>query len=145
MIHFIPPSEPHDFECKVRRRGGTWFSGGSAGRAPDYWNDCKSDLAAGFRNLCAYSAMLDLVGTVDHFHSQSTHPHLVYEWSNYRYASAWINSSKKSAEELDPFQVQDGWFEIILPSLQLVLTTTVSSEQRQLAEYTLNRSAPSRQ
>jgi hypothetical protein len=65
--------------------------------------------------------------------------HLSYEWSNYRYAAGWINSSKKDLDDrlLDPFEVEDTWFEIILPSLQLVLTDKVPKEQRLKAQFTL--------
>ena len=137
MIRFVPISEPADFESKVRRRGMIWLSGNSDKRPKDFWKECKSALANGFRNLCAYSAMYEPVGTVDHYFSTKTHRHLAYEWSNYRYASGWINSSKQDKVVLDPFQVDDGWFEIILPSLQLVITAEVPQEKRQLAEYTL--------
>ena len=64
---------------------------------------------------------------------------LAYEWANYRYASHWINSSKHGAKVLDPFEVEDGWFEILLPSLQLVLTDRVPAKRRDLAERTLER------
>jgi hypothetical protein len=85
--------------------------------------------------------MFEPVGTVDHYRSCENHPRLAYEWSNYRYASGWINSSKGTLDEtvLDPFQVEDGWFEILLPSLQLVLTDAVPSEERARARFTLER------
>ena len=139
MIHFIPPSEPYEFGGKVRQPGTEWLANNPTGRPRDYWSHCKWALAEGFRNLCAYSAMYEPVGTIDHYRSTNTHRHLAYEWSNYRYASSWINSSKQDAEVLDPFQVEDGWFEIILPSLQLVLTKEVPPEKQQLAQYTLAR------
>jgi hypothetical protein len=40
---------------------------------------------------------------------------------------------------LDPYEVQDGWFEILLPSLQLVVTSTILPVFRERAEYTLER------
>ena len=40
---------------------------------------------------------------------------------------------------LDLFTVEDGWFEIILPSLQLTVADTVPSALRARAEYTLQR------
>lgn len=85
--------------------------------------------------------MYEPVGTVDHYQSCGNHPHLAYEWSNYRYLSGWINSSKGTQDEkvLDPFQVRDGWFEILLPSLQLVLTDAVPQEELYRARFTLER------
>jgi hypothetical protein len=40
---------------------------------------------------------------------------------------------------LDPYDVGVGWFEIILPSLQLRLTSQVPAAYKAKAEYTLNR------
>lgn len=87
--------------------------------------------------------MLVQDGTVDHFRSwaatRKTEPELAYEWSNYRYASGIMNACKSGREGqvLDPFIVQDGWFEVLLPSLQLVATAAVAEEYRALADSTL--------
>lgn len=45
--------------------------------------------------------------------------------------------SKKAEDFLDPFEVQQGWFEVLLPSLLLVLTDKVPPACRARAEYTL--------
>jgi len=141
VIHFDSPPEPDDFDEKVRQPGNTWLMTHATGRPKDFWSQCKGDLADGFINLCAYSAMFEPVGTVDHYLSCDRDRSLAYEWSNYRFASGWINSSKQTADEtvLDPLQVQDGWFEVLLPSLQLVLTAAVPPDERTRAEYTLTR------
>jgi len=143
MIHFNPPPEPPDFDARVRQPGRRWLANPNhhAKRPRDFWSAFKSQLARGFNNLCAYSAMYEPVGTVDHYLSVDNHRNLAYEWSNYRYAAQWINSSKGNADErvLDPFQVQDGWFEILLPSFQLVLTDRVPAKERDRAAYTLRR------
>lgn len=85
--------------------------------------------------------MYEPVGTVDHYLSCDNYPHLAYEWSNYRYASGWINASKGTLDDgvLDPFAIQETWFELLLPSLQLVLTDAMPEEIRQRAEFTLTR------
>jgi len=85
--------------------------------------------------------MYEPVGTVDHYQSCENHPRLAYEWSNYRYLSGWINSSKGTQDKkvLDPFQVKDNWLEILLPSLQLVLTVAVPQEELPRAGFTLER------
>jgi len=73
--------------------------------------------------------MLDMNGTVDHFLSTSAPAsrHLAYEWSNYRYATGWLNSSKQALdmECLDPFEVREEWFEVDLASLHLRTTPVV--------------------
>ena len=113
-----------------------------ATRPRDYWTPFKTDLARGFRSLCAYSAMHEPVGTVDHFVSLDEDKSKAYEWDNYRYSSAWINSSKRNAPSsrlLDPLSIEDGWFEIMLPSLQLTVSDSVPRRLRARAEYTLER------
>lgn len=85
--------------------------------------------------------MLNLNGTVDHYLSCKNYPHLAYEWSNYRYVAGWVNSSKQNADDtvLDPFEVQDDWFEVQLPSLLLTTTEHIPEEYREKAEFTLQR------
>ena len=149
MKRFIPPPEPPDFDAQVRQPGNAWLAKNldadgnlsTRGRPSSRWGKFRAQLADGFKNLCAYSVMHEPVGTVDHYLSWNNHPRLAYEWSNYRYSSAWINSSKDTKDEaiLDPFQVVDGWFEILLPSLQLVATDAVPSEELDRVEFTLNR------
>jgi hypothetical protein len=80
-------------------------------------------------------------GSVDHYLSWKRYPQRAYDWDNYRFVAGWINSSKRTLDDdvLDPFQVEDDWFEIILPSLQLVLTDAVPPQHRDRAELTLKR------
>jgi hypothetical protein len=149
MIRVIPSPEPPDFDQRAQQPGQAWLAKNldnngklPAGRRPqDKWTRFRDQLADGFSNRCGYSAMHDLVGTVDHYLSCENHPTLTYEWSNYRYASGWINASKGNLDDqiLDPFDVQDDWFEILLPSMQLVLTDAVPPRERQRAEFTLER------
>lgn len=140
MIRFAPPAEPPEFMEKVKVPGNEWLNTHPKGRPKDLWTAFKNELANGFGNLCAYSAMFEPVGTVDHYLSCDNHRDQSYEWSNYRFASGWINSSKKKQDEkvLDPFQVGDDWFELLLPSLQLVLTDAVPANEKRRSEHTLN-------
>ena len=118
--------EPADFDVKCRQKGLDWLQKNPKGtrkpkRPKDYWGPFRTALADRFSNLCAYGAMHEPVGTVDHFQPVNADEALAYEWQNYRYASGWINSSKnRCAAVLDPFDVQPDWFEVLLPSLQLV-------------------------
>ncbi len=62
--------------------------------------------------------------------------------TNYRFASGWLNSSKqslKSTQLIDPFEVTNEWFELLLPSLQLVLTDRVPPADRPRAQFVLER------
>lgn len=143
MLKFNPPLEPQDFDEKVRQPGNNWLAKNTdhKKRPIDYWSKFKSDLADGFNNLCGYSVMYEPVGTLEHFLSCENYRHLTYEWSNYRFASGWVNSSKGTLDNqvLDPFEVEDEWFEILLPSLQLVVTDKVPPEKLEKAEFTLKR------
>lgn len=143
MLKFNPPPEPLDFEAQTRQPGNNWLAKNTdtKKRPKDLWSKFKPDLADGFGNLCAYTAMYEPVGTVDHYLCCQNYRYLAYEWSNYRFASGWINSSKGTLDDqvLDPFLVEDDWFEILLPSLQLVLTDAVPPEEKSRAEFTLQR------
>ena len=78
--------------------------------------------------------MHEPVGTVDHFVSCDEDRSKAYCWANYRFASGWINSSKqnlRSEQVVDPFDVHDDWFELLLPSLQLVATDQVPAEWKE--------------
>lgn len=141
MIRFERSEEPADFDCRARQPGQAWLeTHPEAARPRDYWSPFRPQLAAAFRQLCGYSAMYEPVGTVDHFIPFAGDKSQAYEWSNYRFASAWLNSSKQTeGAVLDPFEVEDGWFEVLLPSLQLVVTDSVPEEHRRRAEHTLER------
>ena len=143
MIRFERVPEPADFDRRARMPGNNWLANHPGSRRPkDFWTPFKGTLAVGFRNLCAYSAMLDLVGTVDHFVSVNEDRSKAYEWENYRYCAAWLNSSKgnvPAGDLLDPHEIEDGWFELLLPSLQLRVSDTVPEEFRERAEYVLTR------
>jgi len=64
---------------------------------------------------------------------------LAYEWSNYRYGEGVLNQRRWEHTILDPFEVADDWFEVLLPSLQLVLTSKVPKRKRKLAEFTIEK------
>lgn len=138
--------EPAEFDSRCRQKGLVWLAAhpkatrAKNARPKSFWNEFRAQLALAFGDLCAYSAMYEPVGTVDHFIPVDTDETLAYEWSNYRFASGWINSSKQAAGTiLDPLDVQENWFEILLPSLQLVVTNRIPNELRAAAEETLER------
>ena len=143
MIRFERVPEPADFDPRARAPGNAWLEANPDKTRPkDFWTPFKGALAEGFRNLCAYSAMYEPVGTVDHFVSCDEDRSKTYVWENYRYCAAWINSSKGNVPArrlLDPFEIEDGWFELHLPSLQLRVSDTIPEELRDRAEYVLLR------
>src|SRR5262249_32221981 len=120
VIRVEPPGEPDGFDQRCRRPGKRWLASHPVGDPPSrFWSPFIKDLREAFQTRCGSSAMWDPNGAVDHFLSCKKHRRLSFEWTNYRYVSGWINSSKQALDErvLDPFLVRDEWFEIILPSL----------------------------
>ena len=143
VIRFEPVPEPAEFHERARVPGTAWLANHPDAKRPrDYWSPFKGALAEGFRTLCAYSAMYEPVGSVDHFVSCHEDRSKAYEWGNYRYCAGWINSTKgntPAADLLDPFEVEDGWFELHLPSLQLRVSDAVPDPFRERAEHVLNK------
>jgi hypothetical protein len=140
MMRFLPAPEPVDFDKRCRQPGLAWLILNPPPKRPkDYWSPFRLQLAEAFGRLCGYSCLHEPVGTVDHYLSCHESRERAYDWQNYRFASQWINSSKKNCEVLDPFEVSDDWFEILLPSLQLVTTDHLPPEHRARAEHTLMR------
>jgi hypothetical protein len=129
--------------ASVKTGGDAWLKANPTAKRPkDLWSVFLPELADGFSHLCGYAAMLDPTGgTVDHYLSWKNRPDLAYEWSNFRFVSAVLNSSKRTADDtvLDPYLVKSGWFEIILPSLQMRVTDKVPASHRARAVFTLKR------
>ncbi len=116
MIPVAATLPPVGFDATCRQPGLQWLAAhppGGEDQLPNDWRKFLPDLCVAFHNRCGYLAMLDLNGTVDHFLSTHNQRHLAYEWSNYRYATGWLNSSKQNVDQrvLDPFQVREEWFE----------------------------------
>ena len=91
---------------------------------PPFWQVCLPQLAEAYRRICAYSCHyvehLTGNGTVDHYVPKSLDPRRAYEWTNYRFACGSMNARKGVASRvLDPFEVQDGWFQVELVRFQL--------------------------
>ncbi len=130
MIPIAKVRKPRGFKADVETSGNNWLNANAApAKCPDYWRRAKNGkyvrlLKIGFNFRCGYTGHGIDHGTVDHFYSKENHRHLTYQWSNYRYAASWMNSAKKPLYDgllLDPYEVKTGWFEVILPSMQLVL------------------------
>jgi hypothetical protein len=143
MIRVPRVPKPRRYDREVKQPGDAWLRANKRAKRPkDLWSPFLPYLADGFSNLCGYAAMLDPTGgTVDHYLSFRSRPDLTYDWTNYRFASQFLNASKKTADDevLDPHLVGDGWFEILLPSLQLCATDKVPARYRAKADQTLRR------
>lgn len=142
MKRFEPPEEPAKFRERAVVRGHDWLARNPDGRPADYWSEFRRELGEGFGRLCAYSVLFTPQGTVDHFVSVDEDRSQAYDWGNLRYAAQWLNSSKQDLESsqlIDPFEVENDWFEIILPSLQLVPTSEVPDDELAKVEFIIER------
>jgi hypothetical protein len=118
LIPVAPQTEPPDFDGKVRRPGKAYLRINTNPTSKDYknskseyWRLCLPELRSAYRRVCAYSSIFDPLGTVDHFRPKGAYRHLVYEWKNYRLATALINNNKAQSDVvLDPFTISAGWF-----------------------------------
>lgn len=142
MIRVPRVDEPAEFDARCRARGREWLANHPGATRPKaLWREFVGHLATGFGHRCGYSAIHIQSGTIDHFLGWQRHPELAYEWTNFRYVDGRINAKKQSADEgvLDPFEIGDDWFEILIPSLQLRVTDAIPAELRDRARYTLER------
>lgn len=142
MIRFGPSPVPDGFKERVADRGARWLAANATGRPPAHWLEFRHQLAVAFGSLCAYGAMFEPVGTVDHLVSVDEDRSMSYDWTNYRFSAGWINSSKqalRSTQIIDPFAVTNNWFKVQLPSMQLVITSQVPPEERARAQFVLDR------
>jgi hypothetical protein len=83
-----------------------------------------TNLRSAHNGICNYSAVwIPRSGgsTVDHYEPLARRHDLAYEWSNYRFASQYVNGRKgQSTHLLDPFDIQAEWFALEFPSLLVI-------------------------
>lgn len=143
MIPVARVPEPPEF-APVSARGNAWLAANpnAKERPPSTWRDFSLNLAAGFNYRCGYMALWTTDGTVDHHVSIDEDRSLAYDWNNYRYVAGWVNSSKQnvpSTDIIDPYEVEDGWFEVLLPTCELVHTDKVPPQYLARVQNTLAR------
>lgn len=143
-------NEPALFDQNCRQPGAL-FLAAHPDKDPheqsDWWSQFQPDLARHFGYRCGWLATcIELEGIVEHWlacgprqEAASPHRDLAFEWTNYRYATGVVNSLKGTLDDqvLDPCEVQDGWFEVLLPSFELVATSRLPQELRGKAETTI--------
>jgi hypothetical protein len=147
MIRVAPAPEPSDFDAKVRQPGlpkVAAFKAGTLAELPDLWKRCLDQLYGAYKGLCCYSAMFIYrasgIASVEHFAPKSRDPDLTYEWSNYRLASSTINGWKSNYEDvLDPFDIADGWFALVLPDCEVVPGVGLTEARRKRVAETIAR------
>lgn len=107
---------------------------------PPIWTDCLPDLHIAYQGVCAYLCLYIpkavATPTVDHFEAKrgtialaSVAPTLIYEWLNYRLACHLMNTRKGNhADVVDPFEIEDGWFELEFTYLEMSPNKTLAAD-----------------
>lgn len=147
MIRVPPVTEPPDWNKRGKAPGLAWLerNPGPEDRPKNTWSPFRDYLAEGFSRRCGYTTVrVEVGGTIDHFRPWSElrdtpEASLAWEWSNLRFCSEWFNAKRRSRPALDPYVVEDDWFELLLPSCQLVATDRVPPEHQSLADDMLER------
>ena len=153
MIPVQPAPEPAEFDQKVRRSGLAWLA--QKGLPTDgplpantdvspYWRACLPELYRAYRGICAYVAMeippVTGAPSADHFVAKSKDASRIYEWLNYRLASAKMNSRKRDFEDvLDPFEVPAEVFHLDLATGAIRPNPALGQELTEQAQATIER------
>ena len=109
-----------------------------------YWSEAIDDLMEAYDQTCAYSCFrihpVTGARSVDHMAPKSRSWDSVYEWTNYRLASARLNARKKDfGDVLDPFAIIDGWFQLELVGFQVEPATDLGDPIRTQIDQTIDR------
>jgi hypothetical protein len=147
VIPIIIQPEPPSFNSKVRIKGINFLT--KLGRKPyrkewinhSYWREALGDLRIAYNGICAYSGtwIPYSVGnhSVDHFLPKDKFPNDAYEWNNFRYVSARFNSRKGTRKIVDPFSIQNGWFQLDLATFIVQPSPNITSAIQQEINRTI--------
>lgn len=115
-------------------------------KLPPEWRKCLDDLYGAYEGICAYTCFKieKVTGnrTVEHFVPRKGGAAHAYEWSNYRLACGRVNTIKGAAQStdvLDPFDVQEEWFELCLVDFVPRARKGLSEDVRDRIERTIVR------
>ena len=145
MIRIERKAEPSDFDAKVRRPGLSYLKGLPPGEKPNwsghgYWRKAKDDMINAYGGICAYACCEITPSSsaeIDHFHPRSRYQKEAYEWQNLRLCSSNINKKKRDHDVLDPFDVRDLTFGIVLATGRLVKLTKYDPAYESLCDNTV--------
>ena len=118
MIPVRRQPAPGDFDSKVGRRGAKVLSKHKP-KPPvpsrfwknrDHWRGALDDLCDSYDRVCAFTAIrierVTGARSVEHFKPKAKHPHLAYQWENFRLVCGLMNGRKGDYEDvLDPFEI----------------------------------------
>lgn len=145
LIRVASKPEYPGFNTQVRQPGAAFLATcpnptSEQFRKKNFWDRAAKELHAAYSGICAYTATyLPDQGSVDHFVPKTINPALAYEWTNYRLASGRVNTCKgNQTSVLDPFIVEDDWFELDVPSCLLKAKSDLPKSLRAQINATIN-------
>lgn len=137
--------ESDRFDVDVRQPGQRYLATNPAPTSEQfkrhaYWSRATTDMQHAYRGICAYTSMYMIYPeSVDHFKPKSLYPSLAYEWGNLRLCRGKVNVSKGSNTHLlDPFEIQDDWFVLDLPSCLIRAAPGLSPDVHRGVNDTIN-------
>jgi uncharacterized protein (TIGR02646 family) len=147
MIRVSQGPLPAHFDATVKTPGLAFLTTtpaptGAQWKGHDYWRAVKRDLHRYYRGVCNYcvSWTPEKSGSVDHYVPKGKNAALAYDWSNYRYARAVINTYKDSFEDvLDPFVIQNDWFRLDFTTMFVKPHASRTGDDRKRVWDTINR------
>ena len=149
MIRVTCQPEPDNFERDVRQQGYRFLAQTPSPtrrqwESHSYWRKVLRQMHNQYGGICAYSChwiSYDTgADTVEHFLPKKVHPHLAYEWSNYRFVCAKLNGRKGiHSDVLDPFEIETGWFVLDFPSLLVKPAATLPTKLSEQVCQTIDR------
>ncbi|VGO21718.1 hypothetical protein [Pontiella sulfatireligans] len=125
MLKCTMHPEPPGFQDKVGKPGANFLKNNPNPKSSDfpaYWSYVHSDLYSCYRGICNFCATWmpraskntgNEASSIDHFIPKTVDKNAAYKWSNYRLCRGSINNSKDiSTDVLDPFHINNNWFEM---------------------------------
>ena len=139
--------EPPNFYEKVQSKGEAFLRkqpNARGSRLATYWRDIIPELRDAYSSICAYTCHKIHCDTgfssIDHFKSKDNYPQDAYKWENYRLVCGTMNGRKGKYEDvLDPFTLQEGWFELHFPSLQVIPNENLEEDAMCRVKATIKR------
>jgi len=106
-----------------------------------YWSRISLAFYKCYGGICAYTglwfSLSNTDASIDHFLPKNHYPSLAYEWNNYRLTTIKTNRNKGTETIIDPFEIEDGWFVLEIPTCLIKPSLTLPKSKRQLIEHTI--------
>lgn len=146
MIKVKKQPEPASFDEKVRKPGKVFLL--EVSKPTDkqwashrYWSRISSAFYKCYGGICAYTGLWFPLSSndasIDHFLPKIHHPSLAYEWDNYRLTTIKTNRNKGTETIIDPFEIEDGWFVLEIPTCLIKPSFALPKSKKELIEHTI--------